>query len=565
MTGADLESAATSRATDEAWIHRTTWDILADHARLRPHKEALVSIDTFGKEIRMTYQHLAERSVGVSQGLTKIGVRRGERVGLWMTNLVEWICTYFGALRIGAVLVPVNTFLKSDEVAYVLRRSGARHLIVLDRFRKASFLDLLTEIAPEWPTSKAGQLDCKVLPDLRNVVVFGRDSPFKGENAYDWTQLATTSEDAAALTNELVASVKPEDLALVTFTSGSTPFPKGAMLQQWGVITNGMLHTRRLGITDQDKWFTMMPFFHVGGSIWGLWSVISRGGTLVFTEAKDGEQAARLLDEEKCTVFFARPALPDICATLDEHPRTYDSIRLARHQEAKVEQIQSKLGIKHFWSAYGQAELYGGAAVLSSEEAGLPLIIEEWTKPLDGQEIAVVDPATGESVAPGGTGEIWVRGLTMLGYFDEPYETTQSIDAGGWMHTQDLGQRHENGEYFRYVGRLKAMLKVGGEDVAVEEVEELIRHFPGVADVAVIGIPDERYGEVPRAYIIATKGGTIETAELITWCTKRSARFKVPRSIIVIDELPRTASGKVDRAALIRQDREAAQTRHKQD
>jgi fatty-acyl-CoA synthase len=560
----NTKDAIKLRETDDAWRHRTLWQLLTDVARERPDKEVLVTVDTVGNERRVTYRELVEKAEAFSNGLVKVGVRRGDRLGLWMTNLVEWIPTYFGALRLGVVVVPVNTWLTAPEIAYILRKAGARHLVVLDKFRKVDFTERLTEMAPEWPSSTAGELYSQNLPDLRNVILFSRDGHAAGTNAWDWSELVDKSSDEAERATAIADLVSPEDLALIKFTSGSTGFPKGALLEHWGIVTNAFLHTRRLGITQSDKWFSMSPFFHAGGSIWGLMSTISTGGTLIFTEANDGDLAARLLEEEGATIFGGgRPMVLDIVRSLDETPRQITTIRGALTTDAaSIEDLRNRLGVRTFFQPYGMTEVYAPSSVVSYEDTA-ERQVEGWSKPLDGQELRVVDPATGTDAKPGTVGEIWMRGLVMRGYHDLPEQTAQTIDEDGWIHSQDLAVMDDDG-YIHYVGRLKAMLKIGGENVAVEEVEGVIRTFPGVAEAAVIGVPDERYGEAARAYVIPSPGTDIPADDLRGWCTERLARFKVPRDFQFVTELPITGSNKVDRAALIKMDREAAELEHLQ-
>jgi fatty-acyl-CoA synthase len=554
--------AAASRATDDAWRRRTLWDLLSEHARVRPNKDVLVSVDTLGKESRVTYGQLAERVRAASAAWTGMGVRRGDRVALWMTNLVEWVYSYYGALRIGAVVVPVNTFLKAEEIAYILRKSGARHLIMLDRFRKIDFTEVLKQMAPQWPASTAGHLASPTLTELRNVVLLNRSGEAGTPAAYDWEQLVSTSAQYNELADEMTARSQPDDLALIKFTSGSTGFPKGAMLEQWGVVTNGMLHTRRLGITDKDKWFSMMPLFHAGGSVWGLMTMVSRGGTLIFTEANDGQLAARLMDEEGATcVTGVGPMLHDMFDAIRSQGRKYTKIWLSVAADPSlVPNVRNLLGATNLYNAYGMTEVYGPAALVAREDSPARQEAGEG-RPLDGQELRVVDPATGEDCAPGSIGEVWMRGLVMRGYWEMPQQNAQTLDDDGWIHSQDLAVMDAEG-YVRYVGRIKAMLKVGGENVAVEEVENVIRRVPSVVDAIVIGVPDERYGEVPRAYIIRSDAAKIDPEAVRAWCQQNLGRFKVPRDYLVVDSLPMTGSGKIDRAAVIRQDREAAGLQH---
>jgi fatty-acyl-CoA synthase len=356
--------------------------------------------------------------------------------------------------------------------------------------------------------------------------------------------------------------VEPADLALVKYTSGSTGFPKGVLLEQWGLVTVGALHSRRIGMTSEDRFFSQMPFFHAGGSVWGLMTMLSQGGTLVFTETNDADTAVQLVDEEKCTAIMGVPPMfHAMLEVLAREPREIDTVKVSPFADARLTgQLNAKFGVEFGFMAYGMTEAYGPSAVTSPGDPE-ELRLGGWARPLEGQELRVVDPVSGVDVEPGVVGEIWMRGLVMRGYHNMPEQTAGTIDGDGWIHSQDLALMNEDG-FIRYVGRLKAMLKVGGENVAVEEVENVIRLFEGVVEVCVIGVPDDRKGEAPRAYVLSGDPAGIDVDELGEWCRVRLARYKVPRDYVVVDQMPMTGSGKPDRAAIIRQDREAANLEH---
>jgi fatty-acyl-CoA synthase len=305
-----------------------------------------------------------------------------------------------------------------------------------------------------------------------------------------------------------------------------------------------------------------MPFFHGGGSIWGLMTMLAQGGTLVFTETNDGETAAKLIVENECTATMGVPPnFYGMFEVMDREQQRITSVRAAASGGQLLEDMRERLGPVEFtFSPYGMTELYG-PAVLTDVDDSEELRAEGWIRPLDGQEMRVIDPATGDDVEPGGIGEIRMRGLAMLGYYHLPQQTATTIDPDGWVHSEDLVAFREGG-YIRYVGRMKAMLKVGGENVAVEEVEGIVRAFPGVVEACVIGVPDAKKGELPRAYVVSAKDATIDRDELDAFCSERLARYKVPRDYLIVESIPMTGSGKPDRAAIIAQDAEAAGLEH---
>jgi len=539
-------SAAELRRTSPAWIRRTVWSVLERQARERPEETFLLAAESTGRVTELSYAAFLERSRMFSAGLAEIGVRPGDRVAVWMTNVPELVILMFAAMRIGAAVVPVNTYIGAPEVEYTLRRSGARHLVLLDQFRNTDCLAMLTGIAPEWATARRGSLRSAALPDLRNVVLGRRQPAAVTPSAFELADLEAPQDSSLSLADELCASARPDDLGLILFTSGSTGSPKGVRLRQWGLITGAELHGHRLGITGSDRYFSQMPMFHVGGCIWGLMTMLTCGGTLVMGETNDPGQAIRMLEERHCTIYFGTPAMHyDLANSPALHQRAFGSVRLAAHlvdDNLRAELWQPR-GVRHFFSAYGLTETYGPVTCPDSAD---PEQEDTLGTVLDGWEIAIVDPASGEAQPPGDPGLIKVRGMVFDGYHDMPRETAEVIDADGWFSTGDLGVVEPNG-VLRFVGRLKLMLKVGGENVAVEEVENAIIEFPGVGETCVIGVPERRLGEVPYAYI-TVRGPGFDLDELSAHVARRLARFKRPRRYVVVDSLPLIGSGKIDRA-----------------
>jgi fatty-acyl-CoA synthase len=527
---------------------QTIWQMLSRVAQREPQRDALVGANDSGEVQRLSYGRLCERVHNLSAGLASIGVRRGDRVVLWMTNTPEWVVSSFAAMRIGAAVVPINTFLKPAEIEYVIRQSGARHLLMLDGFRKLCLPDMLGEICPEFAAAREpGFLLSDKLPDLRNVVVFTRGGR-RREGAFDLTSieaLGARDEAARALADRMERDVQGHDLGMIKYTSGSTGFPKGAMLEQGGIVANGTLHSRRIGVGGSDVYFSMMPFFHAGGSIWGLMTMMTNGGTLVFTEAFSAALAVDLIDGERASVV-ATVLGKEIAERAFQQGRQLRSVRIA---DTSTEAARLVFPNATFcFRPFGLTETYGPAALTSPSDSP-----ERQAKTcgriLDGNEVRVVDPATGCDVGPGVPGEAWIRGNVMRGYWNNPDQTTRAIDENGWLHSEDLISIDAEG-YITYEGRLKLMLKVGGENVSVEEVERVIAGHDSVAACAAVGVPDQRKGEVVRAYVTLRPRHTLEQHMLHAWLEPRLARFKMPREIVFVDTLPRLANGKLDRIGL---------------
>jgi fatty-acyl-CoA synthase len=539
---------AGKRALAEA-RSRTVWQAISDAAALNPDRDALVAADDAGLVQRLTYGQLLTRVRNLSAGLASIGVKRGDRVVLWMTNRLEWVISALAAERLGAAVVPINTFLKPPEVKYCIAQSGGRHLIMLDRFRKLDMPQMLTEICPGFSNaSEPGSFFSHELPDLRNVVMFARDGAHH-PGTHDWGELeaigASGAGDWLAVADRMEQAVTPEDLVLIKYTSGSTGFPKGVMLQQGGWLAVGLLHGRRTGMRREDSYFSMMPFFHAGGSMYGQMSMLPIGGTLVFTEAFDVELALRLIQQEQPTIFVSVLGKEVVMAAY-ERGITFPSVRMGHvHNEAaKVVMPNATFA----FSPFGLTETYGPASLTGPNDP-LEKQLTTGGRPLDGNEIRVIDPRTGRDVAPGEVGEAWIRGNIMPAYWNKPEETARALDADGWLHSEDLVTVDAEG-YVRYVGRLKLMAKVGGENVSLEEVENVVKAHEAVTHCAAVGVADPRKVEAVRLYIIRRTDVSICAEDLQVWLKPRLAHFKLPREILFVDTLPRLANGKLDRLAL---------------
>jgi fatty-acyl-CoA synthase len=539
-----LDPEAGRRALAEA-RSRTMWQMLTDSARIDPDHPALVGGDDNGAISRISYRELVERARNLSAGLAGIGVRRGDRVVLWMTNSIEWVVSAFAVLRLGAALVPVNTFLKAEEIKYFVTQSGARHLIMLDSFRKLDMPETLTQFCPAVATQEVpGHLCDPAVPDLRNIVLLSR-SGGRLDCAYDFAALENeASADAAALADRMEAAVTPDDLAMVKYTSGSTAFPKGVMLDHGGIVANGVLHSRRMLAGPSDVYFSSMPFFHAGGSIYGMMSMFVNGGTLVFTEAFNPELAIDLILAERATFFVTLLGEEIVQAALNRG-LTFPSVRVSGLPNDDFRKVMPN--VTSCFAAFGLTETYAPCSLISYTPGG----DARAGKLLDGNEGRIIHPETGRDLPPGAQGELLVRGNIARGYWDKPAETSKAFDADGWFHSEDLCSIDKEG-FLTWHGRLKLMLKVGGENVSLEEVERVVESNDRVLQCGAVGVRDARKGEAVAVYVVRTPGQELTADELRSWLEPRLARFKLPREIVFIDELPRLGSGKVNRVELNR-------------
>ena len=539
-----FEATAADKAAFAGARSRTLWQAIADAAAFDPNRDVLVAADDEGMVSRLTYGELLTRARALSAGLASIGVERGDRVALWMTNRLEWVITCLAVARIGATLVPMNTFFKPPEITYCLAQSGARHLIMLDRFRKLDMPAMLTEIAPEFARATApGHFHSPALPDLRNVVMFPREGNSHA-GAYDWNALENAGEDWLSRADAMAAKVTPDDLLMIKYTSGSTGFPKGVMLQQGGFVANGVLHSARTGIGRADIYFSMMPLFHAGGSIYGLMSVLPQGGTLVFTEAYSVDFAIRLIAEEQATIFIGVLG-KEVAMEAFERGISFPSLRLGHVHNDAARAVMPNVNFAY--SPFGLTETYAPFSITGPDDPPEKSITGG--RPLPGNEIRVIDPESGLDLAPGQTGEAWLRGNLMLGYWNKPEETARAFTPDGWFRSEDLVSVDAEG-YVTFRGRIKLMAKVGGENVSLEEVEKVVTSHEAITHCAAVCVADPRKVEAVRVYVVRRKNVGIDAGELHGWLKPRLAHFKLPREIVFVDDLPRLGSAKLDRMTL---------------
>jgi fatty-acyl-CoA synthase len=533
---------------------QSLWSRLTEVCAWTPDKTAVLGIDDEGRERTSSYIEMVEGIARLSENLVQIGIERGDRVALIMTNRIDWVYCFFAIQRIGAVVVPINTRLQPHEMSYILRNSRTNHVVVLDQFRSRNYSSDFAQICGGWAGANRNGVMSAALPDLRNVVIKRRESVTeRSPDVWDLDELCDEPSPAGIrdLANAAEHLVDPETLGMIKYTSGSTGFPKGVILSQAGCVRAALLATDRLGIGSKDRWFSAAPFFHVGGSVWSLLTAILSGGMLVFTETHEPELSLRYAERESCTIIYGVPAMiRDLMAELRGTTYELDAVRLvSATDKALAEEVQRRIpSVTTPINAFGLTETFGPFAVLSPTDT--------WDKKvttcgrlLPGNEMKVIDPDSGLEVEPGRVGEGLLRGGVTTGYWDAEGETASAIDQEGWFHSGDLVTMDALG-YVTWVGRLKAMLKIGGENVSAEEVENCLQRHPAILLAVVVGIPDPRLDEVACAFVVTQKDESVSTVDLATWCQQDLARFKVPKQFRFVsqDEIPMTGSGKVDRA-----------------
>ena len=507
-------------------------DIAADRHGERPF---LIDGDT-----TISFRDLGRRVRRAAAALVALGVGPGENVAIWAPNMWEWVVAALGAQSVGAALVPINTRYKGAEAAYILRKSCARALFTVNGFLGNDYAEMLRQADPEF------------VDELVATVILRGDAP---EGALDWSEFVARSADVeVAEVAARVRSVGPGDVADVLFTSGTTGNPKGAICthsqnlrayRDWGDI---------VGLAATDRYLVVAPFFHAFGYKAGWLAALMVGATVLPQPTFDVEAVLRRIGPDRISMLPGPPALYEtLLARPDLGEHDLSPLRLAVTGAATIpvvliERMRSVLGFETVITGYGLTEACGIATMCHHDDDN-ETIATTSGRAIPGVEVQVVGPR-GAEVPRGEPGEVVVRGYnTMLAYLDEPKETDEALRAGGWLHTGDIGVVNERG-YLRITDRMKDMFIVGGFNAYPAEIESTLMGREDIAHVAVVGVPDTRLGEVGRAYVVAKEAGGIDADELVAWCRERMANFKVPRAIVFVNELPRNATGKVQKFKL---------------
>ena len=527
----------------------TRFGDLPDSAAARwGDREALV----FGDR-RYTFRQIASEVDCVARGLLHAGVQPGEKVAIWLLNCPEWIFAMFALAKIGAVHVPINTRFRTVDLAQVLERSNAATLITHDVSGPVDYLAMVRELAALDDSGASRRVRSASLPDLERVIVV---SDVKYPGGWSWPELLASASavDAASLAAR-AAGVRPSDTAFIMYTSGTTGFPKGVM-RDHTLLAHLADRYRRLASTERDVFLNYLPLFHIFGYIEGPLGSMLTGYRQILTDTFDPETALDLIEREGVTHIDGFDThLKLLIDAQESRPRNLSTLRTgvvaggAASATPLVYRARKVLAPLRHLTAYGMTEV-GATISLSFLDSTEEQACEASGAPCEGFEVRVIDPETGLDQPRGTPGEVVVRTrYLMQGYYRDPEATARAVDADRWFHTGDAGILRADG-HLRFVGRYKDMIKVGGENVDPTEVESYLATYPGVRQAAVVSYPDARLGEVGVAFVQAAAGSEVTPDELIAFCRGRIASFKIPRRVFVVDELPMTPSGKVQKAQL---------------
>lgn len=461
-----------------------------------------------------------------------------------MGNTPEWVVFFYAAATLGAVTVPVNTRFKADELAYCLKQADVKLLYVADRFLNIDFIAMLRGICPAVDRA----LPDAALPRLEHVVVHGTVVP-PGAIHHDRLIAAPARQAPGQDTG-----VTPDDVLLMQFTSGTTSYPKGVMLTHDNMLRNAACVAERFDLHAGDRYYSARPFYHVAGTTLSLLAALGTGACLYSSPHFDAGEALRVMSTERCTHTSGNDTMFLMLLNHPDFARSPLALRggWASCGEEVSRSIVARLGMRGVCSAYGLSEASPNV-FMSWHHDALDKRVAGWGHPLDGVELRIVDPDSGRERGPHEPGEILVRGWSVMrGYYRMPEQTAKAIDRDGWLHTGDLGVVDGEGRA-RFITRLKDVFRVGGENVAPAEVEDVLHRHPAIRQAQVVGVPDPRLVEVPAAYVILKDGHHATPEAIIDWARARMANFRVPRHVRIVDSfepIGMTGSAKVQKNRL---------------
>lgn len=528
----------------------TLGQMLDEAIESHPDNEALVYVD---RDLRMTYRQFGDIVDSLAKGLMALGVKKGEKVAVWATNVPYWVALQFATAKIGAVLLTVNTNYKKAELSYLLEQSETENLFIIDGYQDTDYLQTVYDLVPELKSQQRGELSSKKYPHLRRIFFIG---PEKHRGLYAMPEvmaMAAMTDDTSY--RERQDSLDPHDVVNMQYTSGTTGFPKGVMLTHHNIGNNGFYIGANQNFTHKDRLCLPVPLFHCFGCVLGVLAAVSHSATLVILEKFDPVQVMASVEQEHCTALYG---VPTMFITVLEHSLfdkfDFSSLRTGIMAGSPcpvhiMRQVIDRMNMSEITICYGLTE---GSPVITQT---LPADDMQRRTETVGQvmphiEMKIVDPETNHILESGQQGELCCRGYNVMkGYFNMQEATAKAIDSDGWLHSGDLGIIDESG-YLAITGRYKDMIIRGGENIYPREIEEYLFGLDGVVDVQVVGVPSKKYGEEVGAFIIKKDSVDLTPEDVRDFCRGQISRFKIPKHITFVEGYPMTASGKIQKYIL---------------
>ncbi len=519
-----------------------------------PDREAVVSLP---QQRRLSYREFSDAIDELSRGLLGLGFKRGDRIGVWSTNNIEWLLVQMATARIGAILVNINPAYRPRELAYAMERSEVQGLFVIPGFRSSDYVGMLQELIPELQNNNT-EITSKTLPNLHRVVLYNPDDPLQTEipapGFTSWQEVIHAAQTISQQElDEQTLKLDRDDVINIQYTSGTTGFPKAVMLSHHNILNNAWFSAQAMHFTEQDRLLVSVPFYHCFGIVLANLLCFSVGACVVISsEHFDAEKVLQAVAEEKCTAIHGVPTM--FIAELEQKNFSrfdLSSLRTGIMAGAPcppelMKRVIKELHCSEILIGYGETEA-SPLTHLTTRDDSFERRINTVGCNLPHQEVKIVNTETGATVALGEIGEICFRGYhIMRGYYGQAEKTAETINEAGWLFSGDLGTMDENG-YVQITGRRKEMIIRGGENIYPREIEDVIFTHPGVAEVAVFGVPDKFYGEQVAAWIELHSGETLSEEEIREFCKENIAHFKIPKYIHFVKEFPMTVTGKLQK------------------
>jgi len=533
--------------SDRPLLHSTIGDALDRAVSRHPDGEAL---RVCHQDIRWSYSELLARVDEVAAAFVALGLEAGDRIGIWSPNNAEWVVTQFATAKAGLVLVNINPAYRLAELEYALAKVGCRALVMADGFKSDDYLEMIGEICPELADGPPGGLQSERLPELRTVIHIG---PSDVPGTYRFGELggmanAPSRSQLAALRSVL----DPDDAINIQFTSGTTGSPKGATLSHFNILNNGYFVAEAMRFTDRDRLCIPVPLYHCFGMVMGVLGCMTHGATMVFPDVGfDPGSVLKAIESEACTALFG---VPTMFVTELEHPEfrntDFSSLRTGVMAGAPcpievMRRVIAEMNMSEVTICYGMTET-SPVSFQSAVDDPLEMRVSTVGRIHPHVQVKIID-AEGRVVPTGESGELCTRGYSVMrGYWGDEDRTRDAVDEAGWMHTGDLATLDEDG-YCTIVGRVTDMIIRGGENVYPREIEEFLYRHPKVQEVSVFGVPDPKYGEQVAAWVRLKDGETTTGDEIREFCEGQIAKFKIPRYVNIVDALPMTVTGKVQK------------------
>ncbi|MDD4279999.1 MAG: AMP-binding protein [Candidatus Sumerlaeales bacterium] len=507
------------------------------------------------RDYYLTWKEFGEQVDRFAKGMMGLGVKKGEKVAIWATNVPHWVTLMFATAKIGAILVTVNTNYKIAEIEYLLKQSETENLFLIDGFRDTDYVNTIYELVPELRTQPRDYFKSERLPFLKRVVFLG---PQKHRGMYSVAELESM---AIAVTDEEYearqASLDCHDVVNMQYTSGTTGFPKGVMLTHYNIANDGNWIGRNQNLGPNDRVLLPVPLFHCFGCVLGVMACMNNHSTMGFLERYDAVTTMMSIEKIKATACYG---VPTMYIGMLQHPLfekfDFSSLRTGIMAGSPcpvktMEEVMDKMNMKEITICYGLTECSPVISQTTWDEKDVYIRTSTVGRAMPAVEVKTINPETGEKCAVGEHGEVCCRGyLVMKGYYKMPEATAEAIDKDGWLHSGDIGMLDKDG-YLHITGRLKDMIIRGGENVYPKEIEDFIHHMEGVEDVQVVGVPSKKYGEQVGAYIRLEKNALdITEDDVKDFCRGKIAWHKIPKFIAFVPEFPLTASGKIKKYEL---------------